>query len=70
MTPVQRIRELEAENRALRQEVERLRAENRRWARMAGTDAMTGLPNKISFMRALVPQALRRAKTQPQYRLD
>ena len=60
-TAAQRIRELEAENLSLRQEAERLKAENRRWARMAGTDALTGLPNKISFMRALVPQTIQRA---------
>jgi len=56
-----RLRDLEAENARLRKELERLQAENRRWARMAGTDALTGLPNKISFMRALVPQTLERA---------
>lgn len=60
-TAAQRIQELEAENQSLRQEVDRLKAENRRWARMAGTDALTGLPNKISFMRALVPQTIQRA---------
>ena len=56
-----RLNQLEAENARLRQEAERLQSENRRWARMAGTDALTGLPNKISFMRALVPQTLQRA---------
>jgi len=61
LTEAQRLRDLETENRALREEIERLRRENRRWARMAGTDALTGLPNKISFMRALVPQTIRRA---------
>jgi len=56
-----RLQVLEAENRDLKQEVHRLKAENRRWARLAGTDALTGLPNKISFMRALVPQTLQHA---------
>lgn len=55
----QRVHHLEQENQSLRQEVERLRTENRRWARLAGTDALTGLPNKISFLRALVPQAVK-----------
>ena len=55
----QRLQHLEKENQSLRQEVERLRTENRRWARLAGTDALTGLPNKISFLRALVPQAIK-----------
>ena len=57
----QRLQELEAENRALQEEVRRLKGENRRWARLAGTDALTGLPNKVSFMRALAPQAIQRA---------
>jgi diguanylate cyclase (GGDEF)-like protein len=57
----QRLQNLEQENRALQQEVTRLRAENRRWARLAGTDALTGLPNKISFLRALAPQAIQNA---------
>jgi PleD family two-component response regulator len=48
-TVEQRLLRLEQENQALRQEVERLRVENRRWARLAGTGALTGLPNKISF---------------------
>jgi len=61
-TPIeQRLQSLEQENQALRQEVTRLRTENRRWARLAGTDALTGLPNKISFLRALAPQAINTA---------
>ena len=65
-TPLeQHVQSLEQENHALRQEVTRLRTENRRWARLAGTDALTGLPNKISFLRALAPQAIT-AATQTQ----
>ncbi len=56
-----RIRELETESRVQKEELARLREENRRWARMAGTDALTGLPNKVSFLRAIVPQAIQRA---------
>ena len=56
-----RIEALEGENQHLKAEVQRLKEENRRWARLAGTDGLTGLPNKISFMRALVPQALQQA---------
>lgn len=56
------VRALEAQVESLNQEVERLRAENRRWARVAGTDALTGLPNKISILRAFVPQALHKAQ--------
>lgn len=56
------VRALEAQVESLNQEVKRLRAENRRWARLAGTDVLTGLPNKISFLRAFVPQALQKAR--------
>jgi len=65
-SPDERIDKLEEENQALKEEVARLRAENRRWARMAGTDNLTGLPNKISFVRALLPQALERAVKEQQ----
>lgn len=64
LTPVQmqeRIDALEQENARLRLEAERLREENRRWARMASTDDLTGLPNRISFLRAIVPSEIRRA---------
>lgn len=56
-----RVRALEAQVVSLETEVARLREENRRWARLAGTDALTGLPNKISFMRAFVPQTFKTA---------
>ena len=61
VTLEERVTALENENKSLRQEVARLRADNRRWARLAGTDALTGLPNKISFLRVLVPKCIRRA---------
>lgn len=60
----QQLRELEAETSQLKQEVERLRAMNQRWAQLAGTDSLTGLPNKISFLRALAPQDIQHARTQ------
>ena len=59
----QRLQELEAEVLQLRQETERLRLMNQRWAQLAGTDSLTGLPNKISFMRALAPQDIQHART-------
>ena len=62
----ERLRGLEAEIGSLNKEVERLRTENRRWAKMAGTDALTGLPNKISFVRALLPQMVERAAREEQ----
>lgn len=52
---------LEQELRDLRQEVRRLTEENRRWAKLAGTDSRTGLPNRISFFRAFLPQALQQS---------
>lgn len=57
---------LEARIVALEGEVTRLREENRRWARLAGTDALTGLPNKISFLRAFVPQIFKTAAEEQQ----
>ena len=53
-----RIAQLEKGVRDLQQEVNRLREENRRWAKLAGTDGLTGLPNRISFFRAFLPQTL------------
>ena len=61
-----RVAVLASQVASLRAEVERLRRENRRWARMAGTDGLTGLPNKISFVRAYLPQALARASEEGQ----
>jgi diguanylate cyclase (GGDEF)-like protein len=55
---IARIAQLEQETKDLREEVSRLRDENRRWAKLAGTDGLTGLPNRISFFRAFLPQAL------------
>ncbi len=61
-----RLQSLEAEVASLQSEVARLREENRRWARLAGTDSLTGLPNKISFMRAFVPQTFKTASEEQQ----
>lgn len=56
-----RVLQLEEELQTLRQEVERLREENRRWAKLAGTDSLSGLPNRISFFRAFLPQVLQQS---------
>ncbi|HCR16324.1 MAG TPA: hypothetical protein DIU35_02480, partial [Candidatus Latescibacteria bacterium] len=56
-----RIQDLEAECQLQKTKIDRLKKENRRWARLAGTEALTGLPNKISFLRALAPQAIQQA---------
>ncbi len=58
---LRRIQKLENENRALKADARRLREENRRWARLAGTDPLTGLPNRISFLRVITPQVIQRA---------
>ncbi|MEW6749526.1 MAG: GGDEF domain-containing protein [Candidatus Latescibacterota bacterium] len=56
--------ELRAEIDRLTEENERLRASNRRWMRIAGTDALTGLPNKVYFSTALLPQLIVQADAQ------
>ena len=50
--------ELEAEIARLKEENKKLRVSNRRWMRIAGTDLLTGLPNKIFLTTALLPQAI------------
>lgn len=50
------IEQLQAEIAQLREENQKLKASNRRWMRIAGTDALTGLPNRIFFITALLPQ--------------
>ena len=55
------IDQLQAEIERLKRENEKLRASNRRWMRIAGTDAQTGLPNKVFFTTALLPQFINQA---------
>ena len=49
---------LQAEIARLLDENQKLKANNRRWMRIAGTDSLTGLPNKVFFTTALFPQFL------------
>jgi diguanylate cyclase (GGDEF)-like protein len=42
----------------LERENEKLRISHRRWMRNAGTDGLTGLPNKVFFSTALLPQII------------
>ena len=58
------IQQLQAEVDQLRRENEKLRASNRRWMRIAGTDDLTGLPNKIFFSTALLPQVVSAANAE------
>lgn len=59
---VKRLRKLEFERKALEEEVQKLRKENQRWTGLVGTDSLTGLPNKLLFMQALVPQLIQTAQ--------
>ena len=52
---------LQSEITRLKSENEKLRASNRRWMRIAGTDSLTKLPNKVFFATALLPQAINTA---------
>ncbi|MFC1526942.1 GGDEF domain-containing protein, partial [Candidatus Latescibacterota bacterium] len=52
------VAKLQAEVARLKDENQKLRASNRRWMRIAGTDSLTGLPNKVFFSTALLPQAI------------
>ena len=53
--------ELQAEIARLKTENQKLKASNRRWMRIAGTDETTGLPNKVFFSTALLPQLISKA---------
>lgn len=52
------VSQLQAEVKRLKRENEKLRASNRRWMRLAGTDDLTGLPNRVFFTTALLPQVI------------
>ena len=58
----QLIQKFQTEVQAEEQEAQRLRDVNQRWARMVGTDRLTGLPNKTSFIEALVPREIQQAQ--------
>ena len=55
---------LQAEIARLKDENQKLKANNRRWMRIAGTDSLTGLPNKVYFTTALLPQAISHANAE------
>ena len=52
------IEKLQAELNQVREENQKLKASNRRWMRLAGIEALTGLPNRIFFITVLLPQHL------------
>jgi len=48
----------------LERENEKLRISHRRWMRIAGTDGLTGLPNKVFFSTTLLPQIISSANAE------
>lgn len=58
MSDDDQVASLQAEVARLTAENNKLRASNRRWMRIAGTDSHTGLPNKVFFTTAMLPQAI------------
>ncbi len=58
----QKVIELESQLHISQQESGRLQEINHRWAQLAGTDRLTSLPNKLSFMQAIVPQEMQQAQ--------
>jgi diguanylate cyclase (GGDEF)-like protein len=55
---------LQAEIDRLEEQNKKLRVRNRRWMRIAGTDDLTALPNKVFFSTALLPQAISRSNAE------
>ena len=64
MTDEDLVAKLQAEVARLKDENQKLKASNRRWMRIAGTDSLTGLPNKVYFTTALFPQAIGEANAE------
>ena len=58
----QLIQQFEGEAAGEDRETQRLRETNQRWAQLVGTDRLTGLPNKMSFLEALVPVEMQQAQ--------
>ncbi|MCC7261722.1 MAG: ATP-binding cassette domain-containing protein [Candidatus Latescibacteria bacterium] len=56
------IEKLEAEEAGAQQEAQDLREINQRWAQLVGTDRVSGLPNKLAFLEALVPAEIQQAR--------
>lgn len=61
------VNKLQTEIARLKDENQKLKANNRRWMRIAGTDSLTGLPNKVYFTTALLPQALSHANEENEH---
>ncbi len=55
------IDQLQVEIDRFKEENKKLRTSNRHWMRIAGTDHLTGLPNKVFFTTALLPPLITQA---------
>ncbi len=58
------VAKLEAEISRLREENAKLKTSSRRWMRIAGTADLTGLPNRVYFSTALLPQLVSAANVE------
>tara|TARA_B100000686_G_scaffold352205_1_gene453378 strand:+ start:1784 stop:2416 length:633 start_codon:yes stop_codon:yes gene_type:complete len=56
--------ELQKEIESLKQEIHELRATNKRWMRIAGTDLLTKIPNRVYFTMSLLPTAINHANAE------
>jgi len=56
--------ELRAKVKRLETENQKLRASNRRWMRIAGTDSLTGLPNRVFLTTAVLPQLISKSSAE------
>ncbi|MBT3342203.1 MAG: ATP-binding cassette domain-containing protein [Gemmatimonadetes bacterium] len=56
------IQQFQAEVQAEQQGAQRLRDVNQRWARVVGTDRLTGLPNRTAYLEAMVPREIEQAQ--------
>ena len=63
----QLIDKLRSEVARLKEENQKLKDSNRRWMRIAGTDSVTGLPNKLLLTTALMPQLLGQVNAEGHY---
>ena len=61
------VEKLQTEIARLKDENQKLKVNNRRWMRIAGTDSLTGLPNKVYFTTALLPQAISHANEENEH---
>ena len=61
------VNKLQTETARLKDENQKHKANTRGWMRIAGTDSLTGLPNKVYFTTALLPQAISHANEENEH---